>query len=292
MEAERAVSVDHWEFHAAADAPVQLVADGLLTSDHYRLLVDSVIDYAIIILDPDGNVASWNAGAEAIKGYRADEIVGRHFSVFYSAEAIKRGFPAEELRNAAANDRFEDEGWRVRKDGSQFWANVVITALRDHSGTLVGFGKVTRDLTERRAIEDRIREQAQAILDVSIPVVQIWAGILAVPLIGTLDSQRTQDFMDRLLGRIVETQSEVALIDITGVPVIDTQTAAHLIETFSAVRLLGARVILTGVRPAIAQTLVHLGIDLSSVTTRPSLAAGLQIALADAAGPAPSRPDP
>jgi PAS domain S-box-containing protein len=129
MEAERAVSVDHWEFHAAADAPVQLVADGLLTSDHYRLLVDSVIDYAIIILDPDGNVASWNAGAEAIKGYRADEIVGRHFSVFYSAEAIKRGFPAEELRNAAANDRFEDEGWRVRKDGSQFWANGITAGL-------------------------------------------------------------------------------------------------------------------------------------------------------------------
>jgi rsbT co-antagonist protein RsbR len=284
MQADGASRLDQRGLQALPDPPTQLVHDVPLNSDHYRLLVDTITDYAIIMLDADGNVVSWNAGAQAIKGYRADEIIGRHFSVFYSAEANARGFPAEELSNAAALGRFEDEGWRVRKDGSKFWANVIITTLRDRTGAVVGFGKVTRDLTERRAVEERVRQQAQAILDVSIPVVQIWAGVLAVPLIGTLDSQRTQDFMERLLGRIVETQSEVALIDITGVPVIDTQTAAHLIETFSAVRLLGARVILTGVRPAIAQTLVHLGIDLSSVTTRPSLAAGLQIALAGLPG--------
>src|SRR5207249_9090355 len=133
----------------------------------------------------------------------------------------------------------------------QFWANVILTALRDKDGTLIAYGKVTRDLTERREAERNIREQAQAILDVSVPVVQIWEGVLAVPLIGTLDSQRTQDFMERLLERIVETRSEVALVDITGVPIIDTQKAAHLLETFAAVRLLGARVILPGVRPAI-----------------------------------------
>jgi rsbT co-antagonist protein RsbR len=113
----------------------------------------------------------------------------------------------------------------------------------------------------------------------AVPVVQVWDGVVRVPLIGTLDSQRTQQLMERVLNRVTETNSPVALIDITGVPSVDTQTAQHLIETTAAVRLLGAEVILTGVRPAIAQTLVHLGIDLSNVTTRSSLGAGLRMAL-------------
>jgi rsbT co-antagonist protein RsbR len=110
-------------------------------------------------------------------------------------------------------------------------------------------------------------------------VLQVWEGVVVAPLIGTLDSQRTQRFMEVLLERIVETRSAIALVDITGVPAIDTQTAQHLIETINAVRLLGAQVVLTGVRPAIAQTLVHLGIDLSGITTRSSLVAGLRVAL-------------
>ena len=103
-------------------------------------------------------------------------------------------------------------------------------------------------------------------MELSTPVMQVWQGVVVAPLIGSLDSQRTQQFMERLLNRIVETNSPVALVDIMGVPTIDTQTAQHLIETISAVRLLGAQVVLTGVRPAIAQTLVHLGIDLSGIT--------------------------
>lgn len=113
----------------------------------------------------------------------------------------------------------------------------------------------------------------------AVPIVQVWQGILLVPLIGTLDSQRSQQLMEKLLHRVTETSSAVAILDITGVPTIDSQTAQHLIETVSAVRLLGADVIMTGVRPTIAQTLVHLGIDLSNVITRASLAAGLQMAL-------------
>ena len=116
-------------------------------------------------------------------------------------------------------------------------------------------------------------------MELSTPVMQVWQGVVVAPLIGSLDSQRTQQFMERLLNRIVETNSPVALVDIMGVPTIDTQTAQHLIETISAVRLLGVQVVLTGVRPAIAQTLVHLGIDLSNITTRASLAAGLAVAL-------------
>jgi rsbT co-antagonist protein RsbR len=135
-------------------------------------------------------------------------------------------------------------------------------------------------MTERRAAEEKIRKQTQELLDMAtVPVVQVWDGIVLVPLIGTLDSQRTQQLMDRVLNRVMETSSPVAILDITGVPAIDTQTAQHLIEAVSAVRLLGSDVVLTGVRPVIAQTLVHLGIDLTNITTRASLAAGLRLAL-------------
>jgi PAS domain S-box-containing protein len=121
----------------------------------YRLLVESVSDYAIFGLDPTGRIISWNAGAERIKGYTASEIIGQHFSVFYSEAEKEQRKPDFELEVAAAVGRFEDEGWRLRKDGSRFWANVVITALHDASGTLVGFAKVTRDLTERKAAQER-----------------------------------------------------------------------------------------------------------------------------------------
>jgi PAS domain S-box-containing protein len=118
-----------------------------------RLFIQSVDDYAILMLDEDGNVASWNAGAERLKGYAAAEILGRHFSVFYADEDVAAGKPARELEIAAAEGRLQDVGWRLRKDGSRFWANVVITALRDAEGVLLGYGKVTRDLTEQRVAE-------------------------------------------------------------------------------------------------------------------------------------------
>ncbi len=125
-------------------------------AEAFQLLVESTRDYAIFLLDPDGNVASWNAGAQRLKGYNADEIIGRHFSTFYTPDAVSSQWPQHELREAERTGRFEDEGWRVRKDGTWFWANVIITALRGPDGRLVGFGKVTRDMTERRAHEQRI----------------------------------------------------------------------------------------------------------------------------------------
>ena len=131
------------------------------TTERYRLLVEAVQDYGIFMLDPLGHVCSWNSGAARIKQYSPDEIIGKHFSVFYPEEAIARGWPAEELRRAQALGRYEDEGWRIRKDGTRFWANVVITALIDTSGNLAGFGKVTRDLTERRSHEEALRESEQ-----------------------------------------------------------------------------------------------------------------------------------
>ena len=128
--------------------------------DLFRLLVAQVKDYAIFALDPNGIVVSWNAGAEHIKGYQAHEIIGHHFSRFYPAEAIRAGWPKTELELATRDGRFEDEGWRLRKDGTRFWANVVLTALRDADGRLRGFAKITRDLTDRRRME-RLEADAQ-----------------------------------------------------------------------------------------------------------------------------------
>ena len=365
------------------------------SEENFRLLVDSVTDYAIMMIDPEGHITSWNTGAEKILGFHSEEIIGKHFSCFYTSEALTSGIPRKELDLASTQGRIENEGLRKRKDGTFFWANTIITPLcdekgiifgytnitrelsdrkkadytrslieasldplvtiapdgkitdvnaatetitgcsrseligtdfsnyftssekasdgyrqvfregqvrdypleirnsdgrvtsvlynasvyRDESGAVVGVFAAARDITERKLSEERIKQQSQEILELSTPVMQVWQGVVAVPLIGCLDSQRTQQFMERLLDRIVETNSPVALVDIMGVPTIDTQTAQHLIETITAVRLLGAQVVLTGVRPAIAQTLVHLGIDLSGITTRSSLAAGLLVAL-------------
>jgi PAS domain S-box-containing protein len=137
------------------------VVKGIEGTGLYRLLVESVLDYAIFALDPRGHIISWNAGAERIKGYRPDEIIGRHFSKFYPPEDIKSNKPGWELEVAERDGRIEDEGWRVRKDGTQFWANVVITALRDRDGSLVGFAKVTRDLTERRRADEQLRQSEE-----------------------------------------------------------------------------------------------------------------------------------
>lgn len=131
------------------------------TTDRFRLLVDAVQDYGIFMLDPEGVVVSWNSGAQRIKQYRPEEVIGRHFSLFYPSEAVAAKWPDEELRRAAKDGRFEEEGWRLRKDGTRFWANVVITALRDASGALTGYGKVTRDLSERRLHEEALRESEQ-----------------------------------------------------------------------------------------------------------------------------------
>ena len=127
----------------------------------YKAVVDQTKDYALFVLDPEGRIRSWNDGARIIKGYHADEIIGKHFSIFYTPDAVASGWPAHELKVATAEGRFEDEGWRVRKDGSRFWANVIITALRDESGKLIGFSKITRDLSDRRLQQEALRQSEE-----------------------------------------------------------------------------------------------------------------------------------
>jgi PAS domain S-box-containing protein len=141
---------------AALRPPTDNVDDSI-----YRLMVDSITDYAIFLLDPDGVIRTWNAGAQRIKGYAAGEVIGRHFSIFYDADLLAEDLPARELVIARAEGRFQDEGWRLRKDGSRFWAHIVITALRDADGRLLGFSKFTRDLTERREYEELLRRSEE-----------------------------------------------------------------------------------------------------------------------------------
>ncbi|HEX4341594.1 MAG TPA: PAS domain-containing sensor histidine kinase [Polyangiaceae bacterium] len=178
---------------ALRDAQQRLVGFAKVTRDlserraaeeetrRFRLLVESVKDYAIFILDTSGHVATWNAGAERIKGYRALEIIGKHFSVFYPPDAVAAGICETELTVAEATGRFAAEGTRVRKDGSEFWASVTITALRDPNGELIGFAKVTRDLTDRLAAEESRRD-------------------LAVQMAALAEKARIQEFQERFLG--------------------------------------------------------------------------------------------
>lgn len=149
----------------------------------FRLLVEAVQDYAIFMLDPAGNVKTWNTGAERIKQYTASDIIGKHFSQFYPEEDKRNRKPDWELDVAAREGRFEDEGWRVRKDGSRFWANVIITALRDKSGKLVGFGKVTRDFTEKMEAKEALARSERSLRELSLHLL------------------RTQDVERRRIGR-------------------------------------------------------------------------------------------
>ena len=153
-----------------------------------RLLVEGVTDYSIFMLDTQGRVTNWNAGAQRIKGYMRSEIVGEHFSRFYTEEARRSGLPELALTTAARTGRFEAEDWRVRKDGSRFWANVVIDAIHDEEGQLIGFAKITRDLTERRAIEDKLRQvqRMEAVGQLTAGIAHDFNNLLTV-ILGNLE---------------------------------------------------------------------------------------------------------
>lgn len=187
----------------------------LYTNETFRILVETVKDYAIFMLDPSGNIATWNAGAQAFKGYTRSEIVGHHFSRFYGAEDLASDKPGRELRDALRDGRCEDEGWRYRKDGSRFWANVVITPLF-REGVLLGFSKVTRDLTDRRkaeqqlisAYEEASKLKSEFLANMSHEIRTPMHGLLSA-LTLLLDTKLDIDQLD--LARVIQESGEVLL---------------------------------------------------------------------------------
>jgi PAS domain S-box-containing protein len=188
------------------------------SEEQFRLLVQGVTDYAIYMIDPEGIVISWNIGAQRIKGYRPDEIIGKHFSRFYTDEDREKGEPEHALRIAAEEGRIEKEGWRVRKDGSRFWASVVIDAFRDDSGELVGFAKITRDITERKRAEKKLEEAREALFQAQKleAIGQLTGGIahdfnnLLMVILGGLELLRKRLPEDDKLTSIVDNATQAA----------------------------------------------------------------------------------
>jgi PAS domain S-box-containing protein len=206
---------------------------------HFRLLLDAVQDYAIFMLDPDGRVVSWNRGAQSIKGYTAGEIIGQHFSVFYTPEDVAAAKPRTELALAESEGRIEDEGWRVRQDGSRFWANVTITAIRAPDGGLRGFAKVTRDMTDRLRLVELQH-----------------ASALSSHVQSAREEERTRiarELHDDLGQQLVALKMDVALLDQAAIE--DGKTARHSIAQTIALQvqidsiIASARRIAGGLRP-------------------------------------------
>ena len=252
-------------------------------------MVNSISDYEVIQVDRDGVMRSWNPGAQKLTGYPPDEVIGHHISMFYTEDEARSDTLEREMAGAIRDGSMEAEGWRIRKDGTRFWANVVLSPIRNDQGEVTGFVKVCRDLTERREQEQLVQQQRDEILELSTPVIQVWDKVLILPLIGTLDSGRAARLTESLLERIAADQAEVVILDISGVPGIDSGVAQHLLETVKAARLMGTESILSGVRPDTAQSMVHLGIELGELRSRTSLKDALQLAMGLVSSRAESR---
>ena len=242
-------------------------------------MIGAIRNFEIIKLDIHGNIASWSAGARTLKGYAAEEILGQPVSIFYTEEDRNAGVAERELQAAVAHGRVAFEAWRLRKGGGRFWASVTLAPIRDSSGQLTGFVKVTRDLTQRREHEQRLQRQRNEIVELSTPVLEIWAKVLLLPIIGTIDSGRAARLTNDVLRKIAETGSEVVILDISGVPIIDSHVGRHLVQTVDAAGLMGTMSILSGVRAEVAQAVVNLGVDLGRIRSRTTLREALQLAL-------------
>jgi PAS domain S-box-containing protein len=246
------------------------------SEQRFRLLIEQVKDYAIFMLDVGGHIVSWNAGAQRIKGYKADEIVGKHFSVFYPSEDVASGKPARELQIAQEQGSVEDEGWRVKKDRSLFWANVVITAIFDNDRRLIGYAKVTRDMTERRKVEaleaaDRQKNEFLAMLahELRNPLAPISNGLQILKLqnvdAGTV--QKTTEMMERQIVHLIRLVDD--LLDVSRVitgklsfkkEAVDIAAVVHLAveECQSAIDARGHELMLSlPARPTIVDADVH-----------------------------------
>ncbi|MEQ7128209.1 PAS domain S-box protein [Actinopolymorpha sp. B11F2] len=242
-------------------------------------MIDAISSLVITKLDIHGRIVSWSPGGQAMLGYTDDEVLGQPVSMFYTEEDRQAGVAQRELAEALRSDMTAFEGVRVRKNGEQFWAGITVSPIRDDTGRTTAFVQVMRDLSRRRHHEAQLHRQRDEIVELSTPVLQIWDRVLVLPIIGTLNSLRTARLTEAVLNKLAETRNDVLIIDVSGVPVIDTNVSQHLLQTVQAAALMGTVSILSGVRAEVAQAMVRLGVDLGQLRSSSSLRDALLLAL-------------
>ena len=256
----------------AAKPPVQRN-----TSVQLQAIIDSVMD-GVVTIDRRGTVESFNPAAERMFGYAADEVIGENVKMLMPSpyheehDTYLSNFQETGVAKIIGTGR---EVTGRRKDGEIFPLDLAVTEMP--GGKFVG---ILRDITQRKQSENQIRQQNQALLELSAPIIQVWEGIVLLPLIGVIDTARAQLIIESLLEAIVKNEARVAIIDITGVPIMDTVVAQHLLKTVNATGMLGAKTIVTGISPEVSQTLVKLNVDFSAIHTCGNLRAALAEALA------------
>lgn len=251
------------------------LASSVVSRTYVNNIIDSMLD-ALIVVGCQGTISSVNPAAIKLFGYPKEDLVEQSIAMlFVKPEAA--GQLLETMSHAAESSSYETT-CRSR-DGRTFTAAFSVAVMNQPDGTPLGLVCTIRDMTERRQAEETIRAQAVALIELSTPLIPLSDQVVVMPLIGIVDSRRAQQVLETLLQGIVTSSARVAILDITGVPIVDTQVANALIHAAHAARLLGAQVMLTGIRPEVAQTLVGLGVDLSDIITRSTLQSGIAAVL-------------